>query len=61
MVLDPVDKKEKVPSNSMTSSIRTRSQCMIDIENVRREIKRLERIEADLRAKLDAKLDKIKY
>ena len=61
MVLDPEDKKEKVPSNSMTSSIRTRSQCMIDIENVRREIKRLERIEADLRAKLDAKLDKIKY
>lgn len=34
---------------------------MIDIENVRREIKRLEHIEADLRAKLDAKLDKVKY
>lgn len=45
----------------MGPTIRRIPSSMIELEKVQIEIRRLQRIEADLKAKFDAKLDKVQY
>lgn len=48
-------------TGAATRGTRTRAQMMIDIQKIRQEIKRLEKREAELKEKMDEKVEQIPY